>query len=169
MYIQAPGLIHSIFSAVIHKGVEIIIVRIRPTISAASFWLGKWVDWAVINHVSQGVTSPTDSKIADLVRVSLFKTEITLGRQTMMCSMTQCGFPTGRAGVHWAEEPMVTKIQTNVAAGVGGVRPQPLNQNSGCQGGDPLTFGNLDLDVIVGVYWASSRRGGWRQDVKGQG
>ena len=44
-----------------------------------------------------------------------------------------------------------------------------LNQDSGCQGSDPLAFGNLDLDDIVGVYWIGGRRGGWGRDAKGQG
>ena len=52
---------------------------------------------------------------------------------------------------------------------VGEVRPQLLNQDFGCQGGDPLTFGDLDLDDIIGIYWASDRRGGRGQDAKGQG
>ena len=32
-----------------------------------------------------------------------------------------------------------------------------------------MAFGNLDPDDIVGVCWASGRRRGWGQDVKGQG
>ena len=83
-------------------------------------WLGKWVDWAIINHMPQDVTSSTDLKIADIIRMSPSKTEITLDHQTMMCRMTRRGLSTGRTDMHWAEEPMMTKIQANVAAGVGG-------------------------------------------------
>ena len=32
-----------------------------------------------------------------------------------------------------------------------------------------MAFSNLDLDDIVGVYWASGRRRGQGQDVKSQG
>ena len=41
--------------------------------------LSKWVDWAIIDHMSQGITSSTDLKIANFVRVSPSMTEITLG------------------------------------------------------------------------------------------
>ena len=93
-YIQAPGSTHTIFLVVIHKGIEVIVVRIGSPISVMSFWLGKWVDWtvidwAVIDHMSQGVTSSTDLKIAYLIQVSPSVTEITLGHQTMMCGMAQ--------------------------------------------------------------------------------
>ena len=40
-YIRAPGLIHTISLVVIHKGVEVVVVRIGPSISALSVWLGK--------------------------------------------------------------------------------------------------------------------------------
>ena len=66
-YIRAPGSTHTISLVVIHKGVEVIIIRIDSPISVASFWLGKWVDWAVINHVPWGVTSTADPKIANLI------------------------------------------------------------------------------------------------------
>ena len=32
-----------------------------------------------------------------------------------------------------------------------------------------MAFGDLDLDDIVSVHWASGRRGGQGQDAKGQG
>ena len=32
-----------------------------------------------------------------------------------------------------------------------------------------MTFGNLDPDDIVSVYWASGRRRGWGRGAKGQG
>ena len=32
-----------------------------------------------------------------------------------------------------------------------------------------MAFGDLNLDDIVSVHWASGRRGGWGCDVKGQG
>ena len=82
-------------------------------------WLGKGIDWTVIDHMSWGVTSSTDPKIADVVRVSPLATEITLGHQTMMCSMSQCRFPTGRADMHGAEEPVMAEIRANVAMGGG--------------------------------------------------
>ena len=44
-----------------------------------------------------------------------------------------------------------------------------MDKDSGHGRGDPLAFSDLDLDDIVGVYWASGRRGGQGQDVKGQG
>ena len=87
-----------------------------------SVWLGKQIDWAVINHMPQGVTSSTDLKIADVIGMSPSMTEITLGRQTMMCHMTWHSLSTGRTNVHQAEEPMMTEIQANVATGVGGGR-----------------------------------------------
>ena len=87
---QAPGSTFQILSVVIHKGVEVIVIGVGPIVSALSMWLGKGIDWAVINHMSQGVTSSTDPKIADVIRVSPSVTEITLGRQTMMCSMSWC-------------------------------------------------------------------------------
>ena len=98
-YIQAPGLTHIISLIVIHKGVEVIVVGVGPPISIVSFWLGKQVDWTVIDHMSWGVTSSTNPKIAYFVQVSPLVTEITLGRQTIMCGMAQCRFPTGRTGV----------------------------------------------------------------------
>ena len=109
-YIRAPGLTHTIPLVVIHKGVEVIIIRIGSPINIASFRLGKWIDWAVIDHMPWGIASPTDLKVADLVGVSPFMTEITLGLQTMMCRMTGHRFSTDRTGVHGAEEPMMTKI-----------------------------------------------------------
>ena len=63
----------------------------------------------------------------------------------------------------------MAEIQANVTAGVGGGRAWALDQDSGCWGNDPLAFGDLDTDDIVGIYLASGRRGGWGQDVKGQG
>ena len=75
-----------------------------------SVQLGKWIDWTVINHMPQGITSSTDLKVADIIRMSPSKTETTLGRQTVMCHMTWRGLPTGRTDVHGAEEAMMTKI-----------------------------------------------------------
>ena len=57
-------------------------------------------------------------------------TEITLG--LMMCHVTRCHLSAGRTDVHGAEEPVVTKIQANVALGVGGVGARALDKNSGC-------------------------------------
>ena len=98
-YIQAPGSTHTISLVVIHEGVEVVIVRVGPPISVVSFQLGKRVDWAVIDHMSGGVTSSTDLKIAYLVRMSPLVTEITLGLQTMMCSVSWCRFPASWTGV----------------------------------------------------------------------
>ena len=64
---------------------------------------------------------------------------------------------------------MMTKIWANITTGVGGGRAWVLDQDSGGWEGDPLIFSDLNLDDIVGVYWASGRRGGWRWDAKGQG
>ena len=44
-----------------------------------------------------------------------------------------------------------------------------LDKDSGHGRGDPLAFSDLDPDDIVGVYWASGRRGGRERDAKGQG
>ena len=44
-----------------------------------------------------------------------------------------------------------------------------MDQDSRDRRGDPLALSDLDLDDIIGVYWASGRRGGWGCDVKGQG
>ena len=98
-YIRAPGLTHTTSLVVIHKGVEIIVVRIGSPISVASLWLGKRVDWTIIDHMSRGVASSTGPKIAYLIRMSPSMTEITLGHQTMMCGVTRCRFPTGGTGV----------------------------------------------------------------------
>ena len=57
------------------------------------------------------------------------KTETTLGFQTMMCCVARRGLLTGWAGVHWAEEAMVTEIQTHVAEGVGGGGAGALDQD----------------------------------------
>ena len=148
-------------SVIIHKGVEVVVVGVGPIVSALSMWLGKGIDWAVIDHMSWGVTSSTDSKIADIVRVSPSVTEITLGHQTMMCSMSWCQFPTGRADVHGAEEPVMAKIQANVGTGGGRAQVQVLDKNSRGQGSDPLPLSDLDTDdIIVSCfvgYWGGSR------------
>ena len=66
-YIQAPGSTQTISLVVIHKGVEVIVIGIGSPISIVSFWLGKWIDWAVIDHVPWDVTSSADPKIANLI------------------------------------------------------------------------------------------------------
>ena len=81
--------------------------------------MGKQIDWTVIDHIPWGVASSTDPKVANIIRMSPSKTEITLGRQTMMCRVTRCCLSTGRTGVHGTEEAMMTKIRANVAVGVG--------------------------------------------------
>ena len=109
-YIRAPGLTHITPLVFIHKGIEVIVIGIGSPISVVSSWLSKWVDWAVIDHMSWGITSSADSKIANFVRVSPSMTEITLGCQTMMCHVAQSGLLAGGTGVHGAGEPVVTKI-----------------------------------------------------------
>ena len=83
-------------------------------------WLGKQIDWAVINHMPWGIASSTDSKVANVVRMSPSMTEITLGFQTIMCCMAWHCLPPGRTDVHWTEKSMMTEIQANVTLGVGG-------------------------------------------------
>ena len=96
-------------------------------------------------------------------------TEITLGFQTMMCRMTRHRLSANGTDVHQAEEPVMTKIQANITLGVGGGGVRALDEDSSRRRGDPLSFGDLDSDDIIGVYQASSRRGGRGRDVKGQG
>ena len=107
------------------------------------------------------VTPSTDPKVAYFVGVSPSTTEITLGHQTMMCHVTGRHCLTSRAGVHGTEEPMVTKICTNVTLGGGGARAGALDKNTGRQGGDPLPFGNLDVDGVISNWfinhWGGSR------------
>ena len=95
-------------------------------------WLGKWIDWAVIDHMPWGVASSTDPKVANVIGMSPSMTEITLGLQTMMCCMTGRRFSAGRTGVHRAEEPVVTEIRVNVTLGVGGGGVRALDEDSGC-------------------------------------
>ena len=95
-------------------------------------WLGKWIDWAVIDHMPWGVASSTDPKVANVIGMSPFMTEITLGLQTMMCRMTGRCFSAGKTGVHRPEEPMVTEIRVNVTLGVGGGGVRALDEDSGC-------------------------------------
>ena len=90
MYTQAPGLIRTIPLVVIHESVEVVIVRVGPSISVANVQLGKWIDWAVIDHMPWGVASSTDPKVANVIGMSPSVTEITLGLQAMMCRMTRC-------------------------------------------------------------------------------
>ena len=119
------------FSVIIHKGVEVIVVQVGSPISRSSIGLGKQVDRTVIDHMSGGVASSTASKVANLVSMSPSMTDVTLGHQTMMGSMTGGCLLTGRAMVHGAEEPMVTKIRTNVALSGGGAGVRMLYEDSG--------------------------------------
>ena len=66
------------------------------------------------------IAPSTDLKIADVIRMSPSMTEITLGHQTMMGSMTWGCLVTGRTGVEGAFHAMVTEIRTNITAGGGG-------------------------------------------------
>ena len=79
-------------------------------------------------------------------------TDITLGCQTMMGSVTGCHFLTGRTDIHGTEESMVTEICTNVAMGGGEAGARMLDKDSRGGGHDPLPFPDLDVDVIVIVY-----------------
>ena len=110
--------------------------------------MSKRVGWAVIDHMSGGVTSSADLKIAGFIQVSPLMTEITLGCQTMMCCVTGHQFPTGRTGVQEAGEPVVTKIRATVTLGVGGVRVGILDEDARGRGSDPLSFNDLDMDNI---------------------
>ena len=107
--------------------------------------------------MSQGITSSTDPKIADAVRMSPSKTEITLGFQTMMCHMTRGSFPASQACVHQAVQAVVTEIQANVTLGVGGGGARALNKDPRGRGRDPLSLSNLDADDIVISYQGGSR------------
>ena len=148
---------HTISLVVIHKGVEVVVVRVGPPISVASFWLGKRVDWAVIDHMSWGITPSTDPKVAYLVRVSPSMTEITLGLQAMMCSMAWHCFPTSGTGVQGTGEPVVTEIRATVALGIRGVGMRILDEDLRGRGGDPLPFCNLDVDDLIVSYRGGSR------------
>ena len=131
--------------------------------------MGKQIDWAVIDHMFLGVASSTDSKVTDFVRVSPSTTETTLGFQTMMCSVAWGGLLAGWAGVHWAEEAMVTEIQANVTEGIGGRGAGALDQDLQGRGSDPLAFCDLNADNIFIIYGGGCRRSGMGGDLKGQG
>ena len=111
LYTWAPGTTHTISLVIIHKGVEVIIVQVGSPISAVNIRLGKWIYWAIINHMPQGVTSSTDLKIADICHwnAPIYDRDH-IGCQTMMCRMTQHSLSTGRTDVHQAEEPVMTEI-----------------------------------------------------------
>ena len=102
--------------------------------------------------MSRGVASSADLKVANFVCMSPPMTDITLGRQTMVGSMTWFRFLTGRACIHGAEEPMVTEICTNVALGGGRAGTRVPDEDLRRGGSDPLSFDDLDMDDIVVVY-----------------
>ena len=110
--------------------------------------------------MSSFITPPTDLKIADIIRMSPLMTEITLGRQTMMGSMTQGHLTTGRTGVERAFCVMVTKIRTNVAVGGGDGWYGVVYQDLEGRRGDPLSFSDLDSDDIVLDYCGGHRGSG---------
>ena len=114
--------------------------------------MGKWVDWTVINHMSRGVASSTDLKVAYLIRMSPPVTEITLGFQTMMCDVTRRRFPAGRTGIQGAGEPVMTEIRAMVTLGVGGVRVRVLDENLRGRRGDPLPVSDLNVDDFIISY-----------------
>ena len=107
--------------------------------------------------MSRGITSSADPKVANFVHMSPPMTDITLGCQTMMGSVTRCHFLTGRAGIHGTEEPMVTEICTNVALGGGRAGMGVLDEDLRRGGSDPLSFDDLDTDDIIVVYQGGSR------------
>ena len=80
--------------------------------------------------MAQVVASSTDSEVAYLVGVSPSMTEITLGLQTMMGSMTGGCLLTGGASIQGAREPMMTSIRTNVALSRGGAGMRLLDEDS---------------------------------------
>ena len=147
---------HTIALVVIHKGVEIVIIRVGSPISRPGVWLVKRIDRAVIDHMAWVIAPPADSEIAYLVSVSPSTTEITLGLQTMMGSVTQGHLLTGGAVIHGAKEPMVTEICTNIALGGGGAGTRGLYEDPGGGRHNPLAFGNLNADRVI-VYWSGSR------------
>ena len=122
---------HTISLVVVHKGVEIVIIRVGSPISRSSVWLVKRVDRAIIDHVAPIVTSSADLEVAYLVSVSPSTAEITLGLQTMMGSVARSRLLTGGAAIHGAEESMVTCISANVALSGGGAGAGVLNQDTG--------------------------------------
>ena len=75
----------------------------------------------------------------------------------MMGSVTRCCFLTGRAGIHGAEEPMVTEICTNVALDGRKAGAGVLDKDLERRGCDPLSFADLDMDDIIIVYQGGSR------------
>ena len=95
------------------------------------------------------VASSTDPEVAYLVGVSPSMTEITLGLQTMMGSVTRSRLLTGGAAVHGAEESMVTCIRTNVALGGGGTGVGVLDEDPGRGQCDPLSLSDLDANGVI--------------------
>ena len=102
------------------------------------------------------IAPPADPEIAYLVGVSPSTTEITLGLQTMMGSMTRGRLLTGGAAIHGAEKPMVTCTCTNVALGGRGAGMRALDEDLGGGRGNPLAFSNLDVDDFIVGYWGGS-------------
>ena len=83
----------------------------------------------IICHMSLAITFSTNLKVAHVVRMSPSMTEITLGLQTMMSSMSWGRLTVGWTGVQGAVHAMVTEIQTNVALGVCGRGEGVLDQD----------------------------------------
>ena len=77
------------------------------------------------------IAPSADPEIAYLVGVSPPTTEITLGLQTMMGSVTGGHLLTGGAAIHGAEKPMMTEIRTNIAPGGRGAGTRVLYKDSG--------------------------------------
>ena len=102
----------------------------------------------------------TDLKIADIIRMSPLTTEITLGHQTMMGSMTWDCLTIGRTGVERAFHAMVTKIRAKIAVGGGSGWHGVVYQDSGGGGGDPLPFSDLDSNDIILSYCKRCRGSG---------
>ena len=98
------------------------------------------------------VTSSADTKVAYLVGVSPPMTEITLGLQTMMGSVTGGSLLTGGAVVQGTRESVVTSIRTNVALGGRGVGTRLSDEDAGRGGGDPLPVTDIDADGVIFCY-----------------
>ena len=98
------------------------------------------------------VASSTDPEVAYLVGVSPSMTEITLGLQTMMGSVTGGRLLAGGAPVHGTGEPMVTSIRANVALGGGRAGTRLLDEDAGRGRGDPLSVADIDANGVIFGY-----------------
>ena len=98
------------------------------------------------------VAPSTGPEVAYFVGVSPPMTEITLGLQTMMGSVTGGRLLAGGAAIHGTGEPMVTSIRTNVALGGGRVGKGLLDEDAGRGRGDPLSITDIDANGVIISY-----------------